>query len=265
MAVNQKKLEKLLTAFVKIRSNLASWRPSHERSSLTMELNDLEEQLVDILHDAGVSRLETKDFTIALRKSPPFFKVISRVRLVAALKRRHLSRFLVPDYSIDLQSLKQYLLENNISLPGLKKIDNRKSLYIFKKFSELEDYEDDFQLNILPELFVAHGNDPAVQNPREFWKQLWSDLRIIANVAYPQLKQGKTWGSWTLPDIKRYFANIIDSLRSVYFPIIEKDDNSSWWQLYRDSKEFMKSRPPDPDEVPEWDKKRKNLLSLETV
>lgn len=225
-----------------------------------MEMNDLEDQLVDILHEAGLSRFETKDFTVALRKAPPFFKVTSKPRLIAAMKRRHLSRFLVPDYSIDLQNLKQYLLENDTKLPGLKKIDNNKSLYIFKKYSEFQDYDDDFNNIILPEIFVAHGDDPTIHNPREYWKQLWSDLRILANVAYPRLKEGKQWGSWSIEEIRKYFATIIDALRSIYFPILEKDDNSSWWKLYRESKEFMRSRPPDMEKVPEWDKKRKSLL-----
>ena len=258
MKINTKKLTTLLENLHEARGKLNRWEPSDERTALELVSDDLEGEIVDLLKEAGLSRFEFGKFTLALRKTPTFFKVTSMPRLVAALRRHHLTRFLIPEYSVDLRALKEYLLATKKTLPGLSKKENRQSLYVFEKSSENQE-DQEFPL----ELFVAHGVDDNLANPVLHWRQLFADLRYLGGSIYPKLKKGEKRGDWTLPEVKRYFAKIVDALRSVHFPILEKEkDNSSWWQLYRESKELMKSEPPSLEKVSEWDKLRTTALKI---
>jgi len=255
MKINTNKLSTLLTQLHEARAKLHVWKPADERAALELASDDLEGEIVDLLKEAGLSRFEFGKYTLALRKTPTFFKVSSIPRLVAALRRHHLTRFLIPEYSVDLRALKEYLLATKKTLPGLSKKENRQSLYVFEKSSEDQEFP--------PELFVVHGVDENLASPALHYKQLLSDLRYLGNSAYPALKKGEEWGDWTLPEIKKYFAKIVDALRSVHFPILEKEkDTSSWWQLYRESKEFMKSEPPKLEEVSNWDNLRATALKM---
>lgn len=111
----------------------------------------------------------------------------------------------------------------------------------------------------LPE-FKATGIDADLANPKERWPELIADLRYLGNSAYPRLKAGKPWGEWTLPDVLKYFAAIVDSLRGVFFPIIPKKDSTSYWRCYWEAERFMKSKPPAPEKVKEWDAKRATTI-----
>jgi len=125
--------------------------------------------------------------------------------------------------------------------------------------------------------FRSEGVDYDIKNPKEHWKELIADLRYLGNSGYPRLSAGKEWGDWTLTDVFRYFAKIVDALRSVYFPIIPpskpklyeeyygksaaKAKKSSFWKCYEKSKPYMKSKPPkNINEAREWDKKRKSII-----
>jgi hypothetical protein len=73
-----------------------------------------------------------------------------------------------------------------------------------------------------------------------------------------------------LKDLLLYFAKIVDTLRSIYFPMLspkigEKGYNTSYWQCYRDARQHMKSQPPGKDEVKEWDKKRETLIKKDRL
>ena len=82
-----------------------------------------------------------------------------------------------------------------------------------------------------------------------------------------RLIEGKAWGKWTLDDVKRYFARIVDTLRGLYFPVMpppegDKRWQTSYWQLYHEAEPYMKTKPPkDRDELKEWNAKRRELLS----
>ncbi|RLF30017.1 MAG: hypothetical protein DRN14_01015 [Thermoplasmata archaeon] len=130
--------------------------------------------------------------------------------------------------------------------------------------------------------FRSEGVDYDLKHPRERWRELIADLRYLGNSAYPRLKSGKKWGDWTLKDVLQYFARIVDTLRSIYFPIIpptneklykeyygkdpKKAKKSSYWKCYEEAKKYMKSKPPkDINEAKEWDKKRSGLIKKATI
>lgn len=115
------------------------------------------------------------------------------------------------------------------------------------------------------ETFSEEGTDEELENPEEYWRELLSSLRYLGNYAYPRLKEGETWGEWSLEDIKEYFAKAVDQLRSIYIPLIppEEDDKeyeTSYWELYRKSEEYMDSTPPSEKEIDEWNERREDLI-----
>ncbi len=108
------------------------------------------------------------------------------------------------------------------------------------------------------ERFRAEGIDYDLRNPKKRYRQLIADLRYLGNSAFPRLKAGLKWGDWKLKDVLKYFAKIVDTLRGIYFPILERKDSSSYWQCYWESKRYMKTKPPKtPEELKEWNERRK--------
>ena len=131
------------------------------------------------------------------------------------------------------------------------------------------------------EEFRSEGIDYDLAHPKTRWRQLIADLRYLGNSAYPRLKRGEEWGEWTLDDVLRYFAKIVDTLRSVYFPLIppfneelyrdytgkdpEKAKESSFWQCYKEAEKYMKSSPPKTlEEAKKWDEKRKETIKTKS-
>ena len=130
----------------------------------------------------------------------------------------------------------------------------------------LEELEPEFAQQFY-KAFEHEGIEFDIEHAKDRWRELIADLRYIANSGYPRLKEGKVWGKWTLDDVKRYFARIVDTLRGLYFPIMpppkgDKRWQTSYWQLYREAEPYMKTKPPkDKDELKEWNAKRRALLS----
>ncbi|UYL64847.1 MAG: DNA ligase [Methanophagales virus PBV299] len=128
---------------------------------------------------------------------------------------------------------------------------------------------------------VLSGNS----HPHERWQELIMDLRILGNSAFPRLLKGQRWGDWTLADVKRYFAKIIDVLRSeCKFPWIppfgehsklykqyygrdpKRAAKSSFWKLYKEAERYMKTKPPKSlEEAKEWDRERKSLIKTKSL
>lgn len=113
------------------------------------------------------------------------------------------------------------------------------------------------------------GIEVDIHDPKRFYRQLFADWRCIGNVGYPRLKHNKGWGDWSIEDMVRYIARIVDALRSVYFPIIppSKRDpgyKTPYWEIYRIAEPLMKSRPPRPAQLREWDRRRKSILGHDT-
>jgi len=142
----------------------------------------------------------------------------------------------------------------------------------------VKDVEQYFEKLHLEE-FRSSGVDYDIKHIRQRWREAIADLRYLGNSAYPRLKRGEKWGEWTLDDVLRYFAKLVDALRSVYFPLIpphheklyreytgkdpKKAKKSSYWKCYAEAEKYMESKPPkDIDEAKEWDKKRKEIISL---
>ena len=120
------------------------------------------------------------------------------------------------------------------------------------------------------EQFRSEGVDYDLEHPTERWRQLLADARYLGNSAFPRLTRHEKWGEWTIDDVLRYFGKIVDTLRTeCYFPIMppERDDpkwNTSYWQCYRLAKArgYIKTEPPKPEEVEEWERKRRQVLGL---
>lgn len=127
--------------------------------------------------------------------------------------------------------------------------------------------------------FRSTGVDYDIKHINERWREAIADLRYLGNSGYPRLKRGEKWGDWTLEDVLKYFAKLVDALRSVYFPVIppyneklyreytrkdpKKAKKSSYWKCYREAEKYMKSKPPkNIAEAKEWDKKRRQKISL---
>lgn len=128
-----------------------------------------------------------------------------------------------------------------------------------------------------PEEFTSEGIDSDMKNIKSRWRECLADLRYLGNSAYPRLKAGKRWGDWSIDLVLRYFAKLVDVLRSVYFPIIpptmkdlykmytkknpDEAMKSSYWKCYKESEKYMKSKPPSSiEEAREWDEKRKEKI-----
>lgn len=117
------------------------------------------------------------------------------------------------------------------------------------------------------ERFRSGGIDEDLADPVKRFRFLLADLRYLGDAGYPRLKQGKAWGEWKLEDILKYFAKIVDTLRGkVYLPLLdhkgngEKKNGSSWWNCYWQATKFMKTKPPSSEDIPEWNKRRAELL-----
>ena len=115
------------------------------------------------------------------------------------------------------------------------------------------------------EEFRQTGIDDDLKNPAVRHKELFADLRYLGNSAWPRIIEGKKWKDWTREDILKYYAAIVDCLRSVFYPIIspkigEEGYKTSYWECYREARKYMKSKPPSEDKVKEWDAKRKKMI-----
>jgi len=115
------------------------------------------------------------------------------------------------------------------------------------------------------EQFRAEGINDDLKNPSVRHKELFADLRYLGNSAYPRIIEGKKWKDWTKEDILKYYAAIVDCLRSVFYPIVppkigEEGYSTSYWRCYREARKYMSSKPPSEDKVKEWDEKRKKIV-----
>jgi len=165
-------------------------------------------------------------------------------------------------------------LENKI-----KDIKNELSKYNGKILTEdsVITLKSKLENKLHPDEFKREGIDSDMKNVKERWRECIADLRYLGNSAYPKLKKGEKWGDWTLDLVYRYFAKLVDVLRSVYFTIIppfdenlyreytgkdpEKAKKSSYWKCYKESEKYMKSYPPKSyDEAKDWDKKRSEII-----
>jgi hypothetical protein len=115
------------------------------------------------------------------------------------------------------------------------------------------------------EQFNVEGIDYDLAHPETRWPELLADLRYLGNSGYPKLSAGEEWGEWDMEALLKYFAKIVDVLRSVYFPLLppSKDDESfdtSYWKAYRKAEQYMESSPPKEDEISGWNEQRESTI-----
>jgi len=110
------------------------------------------------------------------------------------------------------------------------------------------------------ERFRHEGIDEDLANPRERWPELNADHRYL-HIGYARIRTGKPWGEWTLDDIVRYHAAIVDIMRKHYFPYEVETKKGLKRELDLKSRRYEKTNPPKTDEERrEWDRKREELF-----
>ncbi|MEA1904856.1 MAG: hypothetical protein U9M97_03125, partial [Candidatus Hadarchaeota archaeon] len=119
------------------------------------------------------------------------------------------------------------------------------------------------KLNI--EQFKAEGVDEDMKDPEHRWRELLYDHSLLHKAWY-DFKRGKIWEGWTKEIIIKYHAAVVDSLRSIGFPMqpsaIEITKKEKWaCELDRLSRKFEKTEPPkSKEETKEWDEQRSKIL-----
>jgi len=92
------------------------------------------------------------------------------------------------------------------------------------------------------EQFRSEGMDEDLKNPKKRKRELIADLRYLGNAGFPRLKAGKKWGDWTMEDILRYFAKIVDVLHSIGIDIKPKKKTGSWYECWKRAEKYMKTK-----------------------
>ncbi len=106
-----------------------------------------------------------------------------------------------------------------------------------------------------------------IKIPQEQHKELFENLQSLANVSN-KIKKEETIDEWNADIIKATFAKIVDSLRSVYFPVLTPKIGSEYYKtsygkLFRASKKLMKSKQPKENVIKLWDIKRTEVIPEE--
>jgi len=90
--------------------------------------------------------------------------------------------------------------------------------------------------------FKSTGVDDDLRHPKKRKKELIADLRYLGNSAFPRLKRGEKWGEWTMIDVLRYFAKIVDTLHNIGVNIQPRKKSGSWYECWQRAKKYMKTR-----------------------
>ena len=110
--------------------------PPVARKDLEQEISVVQDAMVDIMSSASVKRVTTDKFVYSLRNIATHFKVISENKAVSSLEKKKLSRFIRTEKYLDMADLRPYLLEKDMTIPGLRKIAGDVSIYIYEKHEE---------------------------------------------------------------------------------------------------------------------------------
>lgn len=119
--------------------------------------------------------------------------------------------------------------------------------FYFPTMEELK--TDEIKLDL--ETFRAEGIDADLKQPKKRKRELLADLRYLGNSGWPRLEKGEAWGEWDKKILLRYFAKIVDVLRSEVGYAIEPPEkgeegyDSSYWRCYRQAEKYMESKPPE--------------------
>lgn len=102
------------------------------------------------------------------------------------------------------------------------------------------------------EEFRESGNIEDVGGDED---ELFASLRYLSNKAYPILDDGGDWGDWTMEDLLKYFASVVDALRREggykIEPQFDRDAGGLplYWEVYYEAESYMETSPEDVEEV----------------
>jgi len=134
----RRELESLYSSLKRSKERLQKYlkNPPTRRKEIEEEIDAVQNAMVDILSDAKIKRILLGRNMFSLRKIPTYYKVISEKAAIAALKKKKLRQFIQTIEVIDVSKLRRYLNKNKITIPGLKKISDAHSIYIFEQHGE---------------------------------------------------------------------------------------------------------------------------------
>ena len=111
-------------------------KPPVTRSEIDEEIKAIQDAMAELLRTAKVKRIMVDPFVYALRKIRTHFKTISENKAIESLKKKKLGKFIKRIEAIDMGGLREYLIRSKVNIPGLRKIEDDVSIYIYKKHEE---------------------------------------------------------------------------------------------------------------------------------
>jgi len=114
----------------------------------------------------------------------------------------------------------------------------------------------DFKLKQLESLSIVYD----IENKEERWRELIADHRYC-HIWYARGRKTLdiTHKGDEVP-IPKVHAMIVDALRQLYFPMLPATKNGNKVELDRLSMKFEKTKAPSKEDLPEWERKRKELF-----
>lgn len=147
-------------------NKLASLKNSG-RQDLIDEIEKIKSQILSVLLDNNLDRIEVDNLVFSVRKIPVSFEISDEEKLIKSLRTRGLEKFIITHESVLMDDLKDFLLspeiidDENFKLPeGIEKKANYFSLYIYSRSSSSSD---DNQIAS----FYETPYDPEKENNRQ--------------------------------------------------------------------------------------------------
>lgn len=224
-------------------------KPPTSRSDIEKEIGYIQDAMVDILKGSGIERVISEKYIYSLRKVPTHFRITSEQKVLEALKKKKLNRFVKSVETIDMSELRSYLVDHNEVLPGLRKIDADVSIYIYERHEETPELvhiiaHEDVNPQLLAEMFAeAHQEyrKMAIVGSRNATENM---LKAARHQAQKALESG--WGIVTggargvdLEAIRQATMNSEYAKKlTVYLPKTLEDQPAETWELLKKAKKL---------------------------
>lgn len=199
---DKEKFQRLANEYSSLRKEIDRYkRPAKTKSSLEKKIAAVQDILINLMRKNGISRHEHKRQRWSIRKVPTYFIAVDSEKAIASIKRKRMSGLLKKLEIIDLSKVKEYIRKHpKKTIPGLKKIDDDYSLYVFDLKSEE---------NNKVEFFFETPYNPSKANNN----QLADDVRIIyAHYATWKRTDGKGI-KFSLDDLKKFMTKAIVEIK----------------------------------------------------
>ena len=201
------KLDKLAKELSKVRETFAEYKkPEAALSYLDSCIWDLKQRIIAVLKEQKKTRHETARYIFSVRDIPKYFHINDEKELIEALKRKGLQRFIKKAEIVNLDDLKNYLIETKISrFPGLTCIENRQTAYVYPKLVSKK-LEEDYNIYV--------ENIKTFDPSKSTNKELSSEWRIIC----------AWWATFHNPkkEIKFSKEEIVDAAKKIYDEIAKR-------------------------------------------